>query len=84
MDGDGWPEGATVTNPELIALVVIAAVRCVLRLTDALAERLVLRGQVELIRTAATASAVIELADTTRRGRTRRFVISRGAVREQL
>lgn len=75
--------GATVTDPELIALL-IAAVRCVLRLTDALAQRLVLRGQVELIRAAATAKAVVELSDTTRHGRTRRFLISRDALREQL
>jgi len=79
MDGDGWPKGTTVTNPELITLV-IAAVHCMLRLTDALAQRIVLRGQIELARTALSAEAVLEFSDITPRGRTRWFVIDGRAV----
>jgi uncharacterized metal-binding protein len=76
------PRGATVTDPELIALL-IAALRCVLRLTDALAQRLVLRGQAELIRTAAAAEAAVELSDTAPRGRAQRFMIKCTAARRQ-
>jgi hypothetical protein len=68
-----------VTNLESIALV-FAAVRCVLGLTDALTQWLVLRGQIELIRAAAAMEAVVELSDT-RRGRTQWLVITRGAAR---
>jgi hypothetical protein len=63
-----------VTNPELIALV-IAGVRCGLRLMDALTQRIVLRGQIRLIQTTAAAAAAVELTDTTRYGRTWRIVV---------
>lgn len=64
-----------MTNPELIALVV-AGMRCLLRLTDALTQRIVLRGQIELIQTAAAAGAAVELSDTTRHGHAWRIVVN--------
>ena len=66
-----------MTNPELIALVV-AALRCVVRLMDALSERIVLRGQIELIHATSARHSAIELIETPGHGGARRTLIHHG------